>query len=69
MPRAAAPVAPTARNAAGRALFREADLARALRAGKKAGVQISVVIEPGRMTITPATAAPAGGSMIDEMFP
>lgn len=69
MARGTASSTPAARDAPGRALFREADLARALRAGKKAGVQISVVIEPGRMTITPAAAGAPGASIVDEMFP
>jgi hypothetical protein len=51
-----------------RALFREADLTRALRAASKAGVPVRVEIEPGRMTVIPVTGPTAPARSVDEMF-
>ncbi len=51
-----------------RALFRQADLTRALRAASKAGVPVRVEIEPGRMTIIPVAEPTGPARSIDEMF-
>lgn len=52
-----------------RALFRQADLARALRAATKAGVPVRVEIEPGRMIVTPiAGQAPVSANSFDGIF-
>lgn len=51
-----------------RALFREADLTRALRAASKAGVSVRVEIEPGRMTVVPVIGSTGPARSVDEMF-
>ncbi len=52
-----------------KAVFREADLTRALRAAKKVGIGVRVEIEPGRMVVTTTKdRASAGGNPLDEMF-
>ncbi len=49
-------------------LFKQVDLARALRAAAKAGVAVRVEIEPGRMTVIPVTEHASPARNIDEMF-
>lgn len=53
-----------------RALFKEADLTRALRAAEKAKVPVRVEIEQGRMIVTMVGAKmpEPGANMLDEMF-
>ncbi len=53
-----------------RALFKEADLTRALRAAEKAKVPVRVEIEQGRMIVTMVGAKmpESGANMLDEMF-
>jgi hypothetical protein len=52
-----------------RALVRQADLARVLRAAAKVGIPVRVEIEPGRIIVTTgAGVVPAGASSLDEMF-
>lgn len=52
-----------------RALFRQADLTRALRAAEKAGVPVRVEIESGRMIVTSIDAKlPVDGNTLDALF-
>ena len=52
-----------------RALFKQADLTRALRAAEKAGVPVRVEIEPGRMIVVPIDGkVPVDGNTFDGMF-
>lgn len=53
-----------------RALFKEADLTRTLRAAEKAKVLVRVEIEPGRMVVTMmgSKVADAGANVLDDMF-
>jgi len=51
------------------ALIREADLMRILHASKKAGVEVRVEIEPGRVIVTTGKAASAPSTNpLDDMF-
>lgn len=52
-----------------RAMIRQADLARVLRAAEKVGIPVRVEIEPGRIVVTTGRdIVPAGGNSLDEMF-
>jgi hypothetical protein len=52
-----------------RALIKQADLTRVLRAAEKVGIPVRVEIEPGRIIVTTgAGVVPAGGNSLDEMF-
>jgi len=51
-----------------RALFRQADLTRALRAATKANVPVRVEIEAGRMVIIPVAEHAGPARNVDEMF-
>lgn len=52
-----------------RALFKQADLTRALKAAEKAGVPVRVEIEVGRMIVTPINGKlPADGNTLDALF-
>ncbi|HEX8553989.1 MAG TPA: hypothetical protein VF695_04715 [Sphingomonas sp.] len=52
-----------------RALFKQADLTRALKAAERAGVPVRIDIEPGRMIVTPIDAkASSTGNTLDALF-
>ncbi len=52
-----------------RALIRQADLARVLRAAEKVGIPVRVEIEPSRIVVTTGRGiVPAGANTLDEMF-
>ena len=52
-----------------RALIKQADLTRVLRAAEKVGIPVRVEIEPGRIIVTTgAGVVPPGANSLDEMF-
>ncbi len=52
-----------------RALIKQADLTRVLRAAEKVGIPVRVEIEPGRIIVTTgAGGVPVGANSLDEMF-